>query len=155
MAYVYHADAAAVSDAGLTDYTVQDAAVFSKYFNKTDYVWYLLSFGKCRKVVVLDKSGRVVHTTRVVGKCFKFPFLSKGEAVIGPCVTAEDHRGRGIYPSVLRHVRQSGGYRAYYMFVNEQNIPSIKGIEKADFQRIGTVKKRRGRWQISKEETAE
>ena len=72
--------------------------------------------------------------------------LEPGDFVIGPCVTAASHRGRGIYPAMIRAVcaqRYRQGQRRAYMVVNVHNSPSIRGIEKAGFRRVGTADLRR------------
>ena len=131
------------------EYTIKESSVFKNnraYFTKIDYVWSLITWGKYKKVVVLDEENAVVHTTCVIGKCFKFPFLSRTSAEIGPCQTREDFRGRGIYPTVLNYVLCSGEYQEYYMLVAESNLASVRGIEKAGFQRIGSIAQHRMRW---------
>lgn len=116
------------------------------YLDRLDIVWHILTLGRYQKMVVLNAEGAIVHTSRVIGKCYKFPFLSKHSAEIGPCATAKEYRGRGIYPMVLKHVLAHGGYSEYYMLVHDTNTASIRGIEKAGFVRIGQVQKRHGRW---------
>lgn len=66
--------------------------------------------------------------------------LGRGDFVIGPCVTASSHRGRGIYPAMIRALcaeRYRMGQRRAYMVVGEKNVASIRGIEKAGFHCIG------------------
>ncbi|HYC00781.1 MAG TPA: GNAT family N-acetyltransferase [Candidatus Limnocylindrales bacterium] len=63
-----------------------------------------------------------------------------GDSIIGPCVTVPTHRGRGVYPAMIRAVcaerRRLGDKRAY-MVVSTDNHSSIRGIEKAGFQNLG------------------
>ena len=149
MVYLYYAKAKTEHEEIKPEYIVKDVSVCKKnsvYLNRIDYVWHLITLGKYKKIVVLNKDNRVVHTSCVVGKCFKFPFLSKSSAEIGPCATHSDFRGMGIYPMVLNYIRSIGEYTDYYMLVRSDNTASIRGIEKAGFLRIGTVEKRRGRW---------
>ena len=116
------------------------------YLNRLDYLRYLMTFGRYKKIIVLNSNGTVMHISCTMGKCFKFPFLIKNSVEIGPCVTYPNFRGRGIYPAVLRYIRGSGWYQHYYMLVREDNISSIRGVEKAGFVKIGEVQKRFGRW---------
>lgn len=147
MYYLYHAKANPFIVS--MDYTIREVVVNKasrKYLDRMDWIWYIITFGRSKKIIVLDCEGQVVHTSRVIGKCFKFPFLSKFSAEIGPCATKPNHRGQGIYPNVLRYILSDGGWKEYYMLVREDNLSSIKGIEKAGFVRVGTVRKERGRW---------
>lgn len=65
----------------------------------------LITFGKAKIFYVLDDTnGKVVHTSLVIPKCWKFTFLTQNDYEIGPCFTAPNYRGQGIYPRVLRLV---------------------------------------------------
>lgn len=101
----------------------------------------LLTFGRAAIFYVCE-NGEVAHTSYVVPRCFKFPFLKKGEYEIGPCRTKMQYRGKGLYPMVLNDIVHSVGEEGafFYMIVDETNSSSIKGIEKAGFTRCGTVK---------------
>lgn len=149
MDYLYYATATTDCEEIKSEYFVKEVSVCRKnsvYLNRIDYAWHLITLGKYKKIVVLNKDNSVVHTSCVIGKCFKFPFLSKSSAEIGPCNTHLDFRGRGIYPMVLNYIRSMGAYTDYYMLVKTDNTSSIRGIEKAGFLRIGTVEKHHGRW---------
>lgn len=70
----------------------------------------------------------------------KFKFLKNKDVEIGPCVTDFKHRGKGIYPAVIQSIVKDKGYsNDFYMIVDENNIASIRGIEKAGFMFIGTI----------------
>lgn len=101
------------------------------------YFW-LITFGRFR-IWYLQDGPEVIHTSYVVPKCCKFPFLSKGEYEIGPCVTREDYRGKGIYPYMLGCILASEPGANFYMIVRSTNQASIRGMEKAGFQRCGSV----------------
>lgn len=99
------------------------------------------------KLYYAVEKGKVIHTSYVVPKCFKFPFLEKNDFEIGPCFTSPEHRGKGIYPKVLRHVLKTGSSKTcFYMLVHSTNESSIKGVEKAGFSRCGLCE--RGRFNI-------
>lgn len=101
----------------------------------------IITFGKAR-VYCCRYNGELVHTSYVIPKCYKFPFMSKWDYEIGPCFTYPKFRGKGIYPQILKYICSSIGTEksVFYMIVDETNLPSIKGIEKAGFQRCGTIK---------------
>lgn len=106
-------------------------------------MFYAITWGKARVVYATSESGDIMHTSYVIPKCIKFPFLQKYDYEIGPCVTNPQYRGRGIYPNVINyicgHFAQEG--TVFYMIVNANNTPSIRGIEKAGFEKCGTVEK--------------
>ncbi len=104
----------------------------------------LLTLNKVAICYVMQE-GKIAHTSYVIPKCGKFPFLKKNDHEIGPCYTAPEFRGRGIYPDVIRFIcaRFSELAGVFYMIVDEGNTSSIRGIEKAGFVCIGKVRKTR------------
>ena len=100
----------------------------------------ILTLGKAKVFFVAD-GGNLMHTSYVVPRCVKFPFMGNGDYEIGPCFTYPQYRGKGIYPSVLKAICNCVGDEntTFYMIVDENNIASIKGIEKAGFQKCGIV----------------
>lgn len=59
---------------------------------------------------------------------------------IGDCFTDDRYRGLGIYPIALRKIAYE--YRdktQVFILVAPDNIPSIRGIEKAGFQFVGRL----------------
>ena len=154
---LYHSFAKSTQGEIESNYTIKEISVCCKnrsFLSKSDYLWNLISFGRLRKIIILNNENRMIHTSLLLGKCFKFPFLSKTSAEIGPCFTDEDFRGRGIYPMALKYILNNCGYQEYYMIVSEKNISSIKGIEKAGFQRCGFIRKSKLLKRYHREETA-
>ena len=105
------------------------------------YFW-LITFGRYR-IYFLCHGSDIVHSSFVVPKCYKFPFLRSVDYEIGPCVTSSDYRRRGSYTYVLDYITSCYEFKdaEFYMIVNNTNKPSIKGIEKAGFEKCGTVRK--------------
>ena len=102
----------------------------------------VMTMGKAQIFYV--KSGNdIAHTSYVIPNCTKFPFMDGKDLEIGPCYTYPKFRGKGIYPKVLNEIcwRKGDNGLSFYMIVDETNISSIKGIEKAGFVRCGIVKK--------------
>jgi hypothetical protein len=67
---------------------------------------------------------------------FKQPFMTIGDAY-----TNDNYRGIGIYPAVLerivcKHLKDS----SLYLLVSPDNVPSIRGIEKAGFSKTASLK---------------
>ena len=108
------------------------------------YLW-LISRGNAKIVYVKSADSLIMHTSCVMSKCKKFTFMRDNDFEIGPCVTKDEYRGQGIYPRVLNYITSSFGEdgAVFYMIVEENNTSSIKGIEKAGFEKCGVVQKSR------------
>lgn len=68
--------------------------------------------------------------------------LGKNDAEIKYCLTLQKYRGRGIYPVVLQEIIQylvQRGIKNTYICVKEDNVASIRGIEKAGFKFIKEI----------------
>lgn len=78
-----------------------------------------------------------------------FCFMPKKGIHIGPCRTVPEERGKGYYPYLLRQIINRDPTQDYYMIVNDNNLSSIKGVEKAGFRRFAWgIKTRMGRYVI-------
>ena len=98
-------------------------------------------------VLVFRCEGRPVHFSVVAlapGKYGTYgnPFELHGKdwAMTGPCYTDPVARGRGLFPLALRRVPgllAPLGYRRFYTCVATGNTPSIRGIEKSGYRRVG------------------
>lgn len=113
---------------------------FKLYLSRL-YFW-IITGGKY-EIYYLCNDSDVVHSSYLIPKCSKFPFMQKGDYEIGPCVTSENYRRHGSYHFVLNHITSQEKYKrsSFYMIVNKTNEPSIKGIEKSGFIRCGSVRK--------------
>lgn len=89
-------------------------------------------------LVYCDKD--LVHRSCVFPGFFRFPFMKKQDLQIGDTWTAVEHRRRGIaafaISKILEVCRQPG--RQFWYVVDEENLPSIKAVEKAGFRLAGT-----------------
>lgn len=106
-------------------------------------LFYITTSGNFYIYYALTDTGEVAHTSCVLGKCYKYPFMTKKDYVIGPCVTNKKFRGKGIYPRVIQAVisDKSKNDTDFYMICEENNFPSIKGIEKAGFLKTAVMEK--------------
>lgn len=110
-----------------------------KKISLINIIWYLFTLGKYRIIYVYDDK-KIIHYSYVIPKFWKFSFLSKNDLEIGPCWTDLEYRGHGIYPFVLKEVVEKfEQFNSFYMIVEENNISSIKGIEKAGFKIVGKI----------------
>lgn len=65
-----------------------------------------------------------------------FPILKEDEALLENAYTPSTHRGLGIMPAAMALIAEKGGAlgaRYVYTFVGTDNIPSLKGCERAGF----------------------
>ena len=118
------------------------------------YLW-IITMGNCSsyKVYLPSKDlcggvkgpGEIVHESIVIHRCYKFPFLKGNDIQIGPCKTNREYRGRGIYPKVLQYIidNELGLGDCAYMIIEENNVSSIRGVEKAGFRRVKRIDRNR------------
>jgi hypothetical protein len=69
--------------------------------------------------------------------------LREDEAEITGCETISAFRGRGLYPYAIRRiveVARSCGIRRVYMKTRDTNESSQRGILKAGFERVGSIR---------------
>lgn len=93
----------------------------------------ILTKNKTKIYFALDKDRKIIHTSYTICKNFKYPFINKGEIVIGPCNTEESARGKGIYPFVLNYIVNNTNNKSYYLIIRPENTSSIHGAKKAGF----------------------
>lgn len=91
------------------------------------------------KIFYVEEQGQVIHTSYLMPRCWKFPFIKQGDYHIGPCQTIPEYRGRGIYPAVLKEIVKSDKNATYHIVVAESNKASVKGIVKAGFAPAGLL----------------
>jgi hypothetical protein len=72
--------------------------------------------------------------------------LGDGECEIRFCLTFPEFRGRGLYPAALRAIQRylsERGFERCFICVMDDNLPSIRGIEKSGFRFAGRVRLRK------------
>lgn len=106
----------------------------------TRILFQVITLGKAKIYFVSDEMN-LIHTSYVIPKCVKFPFMNENDYEIGPCFTYPAYREKGIYPTVLNEICISEGNSdtIFYMIADETNVASIKGIAKAGFRKCGIV----------------
>jgi hypothetical protein len=87
---------------------------------------------------VIKENNTLVHKTSVFKYLNVLRLIKKKGPTIGDCFTHSDYRGKAIYPRVINKVSNellaSGQYDEVFIIVNDNNISSIIGIEKAGYQ---------------------
>lgn len=95
------------------------------------------------KIHLLYKENRLAHYSVVLPKYYRFPFMDEYDIEIGPCWTDSQYRGLGLYPAVLQKILEtfSKYKKNAWIFCENDNKASIRGIEKAGFEFIGEGRK--------------
>ena len=88
---------------------------------------------------VYKKNGTIGHISWIYYKNDPNRILDLGtdEGEIKYSLTLPQFRGKGIYPATLLRIQQylkEKGYKRVFICVKEDNLPSVKGIEKAGFK---------------------
>lgn len=95
-----------------------------------------------------DAGGEIAFTAWVAEKSLRVDecawrwTIAATDAVVYDCVTAEQWRGRGIYPEALRELAQllaADGRRHLWIYADAMNAASLRGIEKAEFEFRGEI----------------
>ena len=115
--------------------------LLKKRCSMSEYLWSIITAKNYVLFIVKNQDNDIIHKSARIGKCYKLNFLNKDEYEIGPCYTTKSWRGKGIYPFVLKQIISDVPMANYYMFVDEKNLSSIRGVEKAGFTAIGKIKR--------------
>lgn len=87
-------------------------------------------------IAMIISKGVVAHVSFVAKTISysEYPILNKNSRAVGPCLTINEFRGKGLYPLMLKYLRGSPlGRDGLDIFCRTDNISSIRGIEKAGF----------------------
>lgn len=104
-------------------------------FTFHNIAWMLLSFGRFIEHQIVEMAtSKVVARAQVMPKIFIFGFMKKNGIHIGPCSTEEQYRGRGFYPTLLTEIILKYKNKDCYIFCDDENKSSIRGIEKVGFK---------------------
>ena len=87
------------------------------------------------------KDGIIVSKAVLISKVPLYRFLPRKGIHLCYCETIPEARGKGYYPMLLSYIQNQHKGNNLYMIVDEKNISSIRGIEKAGFVRCGKVEK--------------
>ena len=106
--------------------------------------WYLFTFGRYRVFYVVErKTNKIAHFSNIIPKIFKYSFMKKEDLFIVNCYTDPLFRGCRLYPFALSYIAKSLGNQVIWGGVRIDNVPSIKGLEKAGFKKVINVYKSR------------
>jgi ribosomal protein S18 acetylase RimI-like enzyme len=101
--------------------------------------------GEGQLLAATDADGRVTSYAFIVFESFYKKVLGEARAtpIICNCVTLPAYRGQGLYPQLLRAscLRLAAqGHRRAIITCAPDNIASMRGIEKAGFHRVKTLR---------------
>ena len=100
-----------------------------------------------KKKYFIQDNDVLVHQSFLFNTVFLLRLIQKKGSVIGDCYTNPAYRGRSIYPfmihTIAKEVLQNLKNAAVFMVVNQDNLSSTKGIEKAGFKKCATIKAKR------------
>ena len=91
----------------------------------------------------------LIHESYVFKKVFLLKSIHKIGPVIGDCFTNKHYRGQAIYPVVINYMAKhllENNSKEVFVVVNKSNKSSIKGIEKAGFDKLASIRAKRWLW---------
>ena len=83
----------------------------------------------------------IVSKAVLISKVPLYKFLPAKGVHLCYCETIQEARGKGYYPQLLSYIQNDFRSDELYMVVDETNNASIRGVEKAGFERSGRVEK--------------
>jgi hypothetical protein len=96
------------------------------------------SLTKCFRLI--DSKGIIAHESTL----YRFTPLAISLGyfgnVIGNCKTHKEHKGKGLYGAVVTYITVNYCLRNPILFVDDNNIASIKGLQKIGFEAMGRFK---------------
>lgn len=97
----------------------------------------------------LYDNNQIVSKAVLISKVPIYDFLPHDGIHLAYCETIPSARGRGYYPLLLDYIQNAHPNNNLYMIVKKDNIPSIKGIEKAGFVRYAEGGRVNGTFKIT------
>lgn len=122
-----------------------------KLQSRTFFYYLKYYYGKKgTKVMLAWEGSKLAHVTWIlpVANCIKkYGFLPHQDFIIGPCTTSPEYKGKNIFPHVIMSIlNRYSATSTFWIFSNENNIPSIKGIKKTTAKEVGIFVHKRYLW---------
>jgi len=125
-----------------TEVILENKYIQSINILKRTNIWGIITFNNAYKLTINDKT-ELAHESLFMKKCFKFPFMKKGDIIIGPCLTLPNYRGQGLYPFAIKEIiswcKKMNIENNIYLVIAESNRSSRRGAEKAGFIIINII----------------
>lgn len=96
--------------------------------------------------LIKDAKDNLIHKSLVFKNVHLLKLVKASGHVVGGCITLEDYRGQGFYPFMLNTIGRRYielGNPNLFVIVDKSNLNSIRGIEKAGFEKVNAVKTKR------------
>lgn len=91
-------------------------------------------------VLLIYSENRLVHRSTIFPRYFRYRFMGIDDLHVADTWTDPDYRGRGLAPwairELVRRLKRRG--REFWYVVSEDNLQSIRAVEKAGFSRVGS-----------------
>ena len=118
----------------------------SKSLFKLCCIWWILHYLKIFPnpnysiaLIYHKETGDLAHYSVVLPRYFRVAFMKKNDLQIGPIGTSEQHQRRGLASFAIQKIVKT--YHKpevnFWYIVRQENIPSIKCIEKFSFFAFG------------------
>jgi GNAT superfamily N-acetyltransferase len=135
-------------DATLRKGNIEELPIFRSLIHPVPWELQVHEYDGVEDFFVAVQDGTLQHITWVYSSPHRNRLLrlGPGEAEFKFSLTLPDYRGRGLQPRVytaIAHALSQEGYRRFFACVHEENLPSIRGMEKAGFRRVGHLRLRR------------
>lgn len=125
-------------------FTLNDDAAFSEKLEIASRRSFIAKGARGGYVAVDDRNGTPCYVQWLIGakdndfiqRLGGFPVLKSDEALLENAYTPPAYRGMGIMPAAMALIAERGadlGARYILTFVDLQNIPSLKGCQRAGF----------------------
>jgi len=102
---------------------------------------------KGKKRYFITENGVSVHSSFLFNKLNILKLIHKKGPAIGDCFTNPEFRGNSIYPFVISYISNEilieNKIKEVFIIVNSDNRSSIRGVEKAGFEKFASIKARR------------
>lgn len=125
-----------------------DLECVSKHLGRVPWEFQCHRYDRVTDFFVYKKNGTIGHISWLYYKDDPNRTLRLGdkECEIVFCLTFPEFRGKGLYPAALQTIQRylkEQGYQRCFICVNDDNLSSIRGIEKSGFQRAGSMRFRK------------
>ena len=102
--------------------------------------------GKDFEYYLVYDGEKLIHYSIVLPQYYRFPFMGNNDIFVGPCWTAEEYRGKGIFPLVILMITDNYKFRKGYAYgmITEDNIASQRSVIKAGMNIYGYGNRAKG-----------
>jgi RimJ/RimL family protein N-acetyltransferase len=113
-------------------------------------VWWVMHYlhifaNRDYSLFLIYDSKTIVHRSVITPRYFRFPFMAREDLQIGDTWTMPEYRGKGLATFAIQKIvelHKKPGRRFWYV-VEEDNIPSIRAVEKTGFVKYGVGARRK------------